>query len=48
MNHTEKVEAGIKQLEDIARKIYDDERRHLALYTIGAICSKFNIEEEEE
>ena len=48
MNHNEKVEAGIKLLENIARKIYDNERRNLALYTIGAICSKFNIKEEEE
>lgn len=48
MTHKEKVEEGIRLLEDIARKIYDDDRRHLAMYTIGAICNRFNIKEEEE
>lgn len=45
--HQEKVEEGIRLLEDIARKIYDDDRRKLAMYTIGAICNRFNIKEEE-
>lgn len=48
MTHKEKVEEGIRLLEDIARKIYDDDRRHLAMYTIGAICNRLNIKEEEE